>query len=140
MENESYKNEDIDNATINLLNNFKNKSFNETFKDKKEKNLIEDYSKDEISEKEKERKLINLSGKILLVMLIIIALIIDPYILKEKDYLDLFIITHKDFPNKIRNRYYKILCDNKEQLKNKYPLKIIETYENNELYQKKNRI
>ena len=54
------------------------------------------------------------------------------------DYLNLFIVTHKDFYNKINNPYYKIICDNKSQLKKKYPLKIIETYNNNELYSKRN--
>ena len=52
-------------------------------------------------------------------------------------YLNLYIITHVDFPNKISNSYYKIICDKKDQLKDKYQIKIIETYENNELYNKK---
>ena len=50
------------------------------------------------------------------------------------DYLNLFIIAHKDFSNKLINPYYKIICDNKTYFKNKYKLNIIETYEN-ELYQ-----
>jgi len=138
MEIESYKYEDLDrDSTINLLQNFKNKYFGESFKDKKAKKLIEDYSKDEISKKEKEIKFVILSGKTILILLIINVLILNPNIFKKKDYLDLFIITHKDFPNKMLNRYYKILCDNKEQLKNKYKLKIIDTYENNELYPKR---
>ena len=138
MEIESYKNGDLDrDSTINLLQNFKNKYFGESFKDKKAKKLIEDYSKDEISKKEKEIKFVILSGKNILILLIIIVLILNPNIFKKKDYLDLFIITHKDFPNKMLNRYYKILCDNKEQLKNKYKIKIIDTYENNELYPKR---
>jgi hypothetical protein len=55
----------------------------------------------------------------------------------SSDYLNLFIVAHKDFHNKITNPYYKIICDNKSQLKNKYPLKIIETYKNNELFPKR---
>ena len=46
-------------------------------------------------------------------------------------------MVHKDFPNKLTNKIYKIICDNKTQLKNKYPLKIIETYKDNELYAKR---
>lgn len=140
MEIESYKNnhEDIDrNATINLLQNFKNKFFTKSFNDKTRKNLIEDDFKEEISKTEKGKKFINLYGKILLVLLMIIVFIIDPYIFTQKDYLDLYIVTHKDFPNRMHNKYYKILCDNKEQLKNKYFLKIIDTHENNELYPKR---
>lgn len=53
------------------------------------------------------------------------------------NYLNLYIVAHKDFPNKITNPYYKIICDNKSQLKNKYPLEIIETYKNNELFPKR---
>jgi hypothetical protein len=53
------------------------------------------------------------------------------------DYLNLFIVAHKDFPNTMINPYYKIICDNKSQFQNKYPLKIIETYKNNELYPKR---
>lgn len=53
------------------------------------------------------------------------------------NYLNLYIIAHKDFTNQLNNSYYKIICDNKNQLKNKYQIKIIETYKNNELYQKK---
>ena len=50
---------------------------------------------------------------------------------------NLYICTHIDFPNEINNKkFYKILCDKKEQLKNKYSLEIIETYKDNELYPK----
>ena len=52
-------------------------------------------------------------------------------------YLNLYIVTHKDFQNKINNSYYKIICDTKDQLKNKYQLEVIESYKNNELYPKK---
>ena len=52
-------------------------------------------------------------------------------------YLNLYIVTHKDFRNKINNSYYKIICDTKDQLKNKYQLEVIESYKNNELYPKK---
>ena len=53
------------------------------------------------------------------------------------DYLNIYIVAHKDFKNKLNNPYYKIICDNKAQLQNKYQIKIIETYKNNELYSKK---
>ena len=53
------------------------------------------------------------------------------------DYLNLYIVAHKDFNNKLNNPYYKIICDNKTQLQKKYQIKIIETYKNNELYSKK---
>jgi hypothetical protein len=49
----------------------------------------------------------------------------------------MYIITHKDFKNKvITNPAYKILCDQKSQLKSKYNLEIIETYKDNILYPK----
>ena len=53
------------------------------------------------------------------------------------DYLNIYIVAHKDFNNKLINPYYKIICDKKIQLQKKYPIKIIETYRNNELYSKK---
>jgi len=53
------------------------------------------------------------------------------------NYLNLFIITHKDFKNYINNKYYKILCDDFTQLQNKYDINIITTKKNNELYEKK---
>ena len=52
-------------------------------------------------------------------------------------YLNLYIIAHKDFPNKLNNTYYKILCDKKDQLKKKNSIKVIETIKNNELFPKK---
>ena len=53
------------------------------------------------------------------------------------EFLNIFIVAHKDFINKLTNQSYKIICDNKTQLKNEYPLKIIETYKDNELYAKR---
>lgn len=52
-------------------------------------------------------------------------------------FINIYVIAHKDFLNKINNVYYKILCDNKTQLKKNYPLQIIETYKDNELFKKK---
>ena len=52
-------------------------------------------------------------------------------------FINLYIIAHKDFHNKLNNLNYKILCDNKTQFKNKYQLQILETYKDNELYPKK---
>ena len=51
--------------------------------------------------------------------------------------LNLYICTHKDFPDEINNtKYYKILCDKRNQLNGSYSLEIIPTDKNNELYQK----
>ena len=55
----------------------------------------------------------------------------------DNQNLNLYICTHKDFPDKINKRnYYKILCDRTNQLKNKYSLEIIPTEKDNELYPK----
>ena len=67
----------------------------------------------------------------------IIIIIFNLFKYKLIDYLNIYIVAHKDFNNKLINPYYKIICDNKNQLKNKYPIKIIETYKNNELYIKR---
>ena len=78
--------------------------------------------------------------KIFIIIFLLIVLIIKTLIFRiynNSNYLYLFINAHKDFTNNLTNSYYLIICDNKTQLKNKYPLKIIETYKNNELYQKK---
>jgi hypothetical protein len=75
-----------------------------------------------------------------IIIFILITCIIKTLIFRfynYSNYLYLFINAHKDFTNKLTNSYYLIICDNKTQLKNKYQLKIIETYKNNELYQKK---
>ena len=55
----------------------------------------------------------------------------------KENYLNIYIITHKDFYNKISNFYYKILCDDCSQLKNKYKLQLISSHIDNELYIKK---
>ena len=49
-------------------------------------------------------------------------------------YLNMYVVHHKDYYNNLTNPYYKILCDKTSQLKNQYQLKIIETYEDNELF------
>ena len=53
------------------------------------------------------------------------------------NYLNIYIITHKDFKTNINNQYYKILCDEFYQIKNKYELKIINTKKDNDLFKKK---
>jgi hypothetical protein len=53
------------------------------------------------------------------------------------DYLNIYLVAHKDFNNILINQYYKIICDNKTQLQNSYQLEIIETNKNNELYAKR---
>ena len=53
------------------------------------------------------------------------------------EYLNIYIVAHKDFHNKITNPYYKIICDNKTKFKNQYQIKIIETYKDNELFPKR---
>ena len=55
----------------------------------------------------------------------------------KSNYLNLYIITHKDFNNYISNLNYKILCDDYFQLKNNYSLNIINTKNNNELFEKR---
>jgi hypothetical protein len=55
----------------------------------------------------------------------------------KENFLNIYIITHKDFNNKISNSYYKILCDDCSQLKNKYKLQLISSHIDNELYIKK---
>ena len=55
----------------------------------------------------------------------------------KSNYLNLYIITHKDFNNYISNPNYKILCDDFFQLKNNYTLNILNTKNNNELFEKR---
>ena len=55
----------------------------------------------------------------------------------KENFLNIYIITHKDFNNKISNFYYKILCDDCSQLTNKYKLQLISSNIDNELYIKK---
>ena len=55
----------------------------------------------------------------------------------NSNFLNLYIITHKDFNNYITNPIYKILCDDYYQLKNNYSLNIINTKNNNELFEKR---
>ena len=98
----------------------------------------------------RKKKFIKLNFIILIVILIIfIALFLIFFNIKSIkiiilhlfnisiDYLNIYIVTHKDFNNTLNNQYYKIICDNKTQLLNQYQIEIIETYKNNELYSKK---
>ena len=55
----------------------------------------------------------------------------------NSNFLNLYIITHKDFNNNITNPNYKILCDDYYQLKNNYTLNVINTKNNNELFEKR---
>ena len=55
----------------------------------------------------------------------------------KSNYLNLYIITHKDFNNYITNQSYKILCDDYFQLKKNYTLNVINTKNNNELFKKR---
>ena len=57
---------------------------------------------------------------------------------KNYNYLNIFIIAHKDFQTFINNKFYKILCDEIYQFKNKYIISIIESKNDNELFFKKN--
>jgi hypothetical protein len=50
--------------------------------------------------------------------------------------LNIYISTHKDFVNILTSPVYKILCDEKSQLKQEYNLPIIETNQNNILFPK----
>ena len=52
--------------------------------------------------------------------IIISTLILLIYIIKAiniNNYLNLYIVTHKDFNNRLNNPYYKLICDEKSQLK-----------------------
>ena len=75
-------------------------------------------------------------------ILFIISIIIILYSIytdkpNHQKLLNIYICTHKDFPNKIKNKiYYKILCDRRNQLTRSYSLEIIPTDKDNELYPK----
>ena len=56
---------------------------------------------------------------------------------EQEPLVNMYICTHKDFKNDITNPVYKILCDQKSQLKRKYDLEIIETNKDNILYPKR---
>ena len=55
----------------------------------------------------------------------------------KTNYLNLYIITHKDFNNYITNQNYKIICDDFFQLKKNYTLDVINSKNNNELFEKR---
>ena len=55
------------------------------------------------------------------------------FTIEMQNLLNIYIIAHRDFPLKINNKAYKILCDEKSQLKRKYNLTIIETNKENPL-------
>jgi hypothetical protein len=52
-------------------------------------------------------------------------------------FLDIYILTHRDFENNLTSSVYKILCDEKSQLNQEYNLTIIETKKDNILYPKR---
>lgn len=61
-----------------------------------------------------------------------------PYSLGQPELINMYIVTHKDFTNNvIDDPYYKILCDERSQLKNEYKLQIIESNKDNILYPRK---
>jgi hypothetical protein len=53
------------------------------------------------------------------------------------NFLNIYICTHRDFDNKLTSPVYKILIDEKSQLKEEYNLTIIETNKDNILYPKR---
>ena len=58
--------------------------------------------------------------------------------IEQEPLVNMYICTHKDFRNdEITNPVYKILCDEKSQLKRNYKLEIIETNKDNILYPKR---
>ena len=59
-----------------------------------------------------------------------------PFI-RLQEFLTIYISTHKDFVNNLTSPIYKILCDEKSQLKKEYNLTIIETYKDNILSPKR---
>ena len=82
----------------------------------------------------------NMVKKIIYISILIIIIFSSNIIFYFKNndkYVNLYIVAHKDFTKKITNTHYKIACDKKEQLKDKYNLEIIETCQDNELYFKK---
>ena len=58
-------------------------------------------------------------------------------IFRPPTLLNIYICTHKDFWNNITSPAYKILCDDKSELKQEYNLTIIETNKDNILYPKR---
>jgi len=56
---------------------------------------------------------------------------------KKEKYLNIYIVTHKDFINKLTNSYYKILCDDCSKLNWDYNIDLISSNYDNELYKKK---
>ena len=56
---------------------------------------------------------------------------------KKEKYLNIYIVTHKDFNNKLTNSYYKILCDDCSNLDWNYNINLISSNYDNELYMKK---
>lgn len=90
-----------------------------------------------IKNKIKNYKSQNIKKNKIIYILFLIILFILPYQKLINNYLNIYIVAHKDFKNELYNSYYKIICDNKTFFKNKYKIKIIEAYKNNELYPKK---
>jgi len=56
---------------------------------------------------------------------------------EKENFLNIYIITHKDFNNNLTNDYYKILCDDCSKLNGNYKINLISSNIDNELYKKK---
>ena len=92
-----------------------------------------------LKKKRKRKCIINKKIIYIIFVLFFCATSFNPYPQpKEIQSVNLFIATHKDFPNNIIiNPAYKIVCDERSQLKREYKLEIIETSKNNILYPKR---
>jgi len=134
---------DIDNTTNKLINS--DTSYNEHFNllTMKKKNIFQATIKKK--HKKKYRfKFILIHLCILSFLLILVnRLIIKNAIMtlvsffRPKPLLSVFISTHRDFVNHISSPLYKIVCDEKSQLKEEYNLTIIESNKDNIFYPKK---
>ena len=114
------------------------KNWNSYSDNKQAYNNIEKSKADHlIKNKIKNFKSQNIKKNKIIYILFLIILFILSYKKLINNYLNIYIVAHKDFKNELYNPYYKIICDNKTSFKNKYKIKIIETYKNNELYPKK---
>ena len=132
-----------DNSTNNLIN--KDSSYNKSFM------LLTKIIDKNNNIKKKTKKNKNIFKFILFHFCFMSILIIwannlySPKTLKEflfrfywsSKFLNIYICTHRDFDNNLTSPVYKILIDEKSQLKQEYNLTIIETNKDNILYPKR---
>ena len=142
----NYLEKDIDNTTNKLINSdiSYNKSFNSLTKIIDKKSFI----KATIKKKFKKKKYIFLLILIHFCFLSFLLILVYKSIIKNAmetlfpflrpiPFLNIYTSTHRDFDNHITSPIYKIVCDDKSQLKQEYNLSIIETNKDNILYPKR---